>query len=264
MSSKRSPFDKYAYYLSSVQDPPQTVDFLERAYREVSGGEPHRLREDFCGTFALCCEWSDRDRRNIAYGLDLDSEPLDYGGRYYLPQLEPAVRRRVHALQGNVLHRRVPPVDIAVALNFSYYALKEREVLLSYFRKARAGLRPKGLLILDAFGGIDTHAPIEEKSAYDDFTYYWDQVSFDPITYHARFYIHFKRKGEAKRKRVFRYDWRMWTLPELKDCLREAGFRETRIYWEGTTPKGEGNGKFHPTTSEEDCEAWVAYVVARK
>jgi hypothetical protein len=87
-------------------------------------------------------------------------------------------------------------------------------------------------------------------------------MSFDPITHDAKFFIHYKRRGEKKRQRVFQYDWRMWTLPELKDVLKDAGFRHVEIHWEGTTKKGEGNGIFRQVKRAESCEAWIVYLVA--
>ena len=95
-------------------------------------------------------------------------------------------------------------------------------------------------------------------------TYFWDQENFAPISHNASFHIHFKRKGERKRKKVFSYDWRLWTLPEIKDLLQEAGFRKTHVYWEGTNRNGEGDGKFVRTNKGEDCQAWVAYIVSEK
>ena len=106
--------------------------------------------------------------------------------------------------------------------------------------------------------------PNEEETDHGDVSYYWDQDSFDPVTNEAMFYIHFKRKGEKKREKMFTYDWRMWTIPEIREIMEEAGFKETRVYWEGTTEDGDGDGEFKAVTKGEDCEAWVSYVVGLK
>ena len=76
--------------------------------------------------------------------------------------------------------------------------------------------------------------PNEEETEHDGFSYFWDQDSYDALTNFGQFYIHFKRKGEKKREKVFSYDWRLWSIPELKECLLEAGFEKTVVYWEGT------------------------------
>jgi len=78
------------------------------------------------------------------------------------------------------------------------------------------------------------------------------------------FYIHFKRKGEKRREQVFAYDWRMWSLPELRECLEEVGFKTSYVYWEGEDEEGDGNGEFTRVEQGEEVDAWVAYLVAEK
>ena len=78
------------------------------------------------------------------------------------------------------------------------------------------------------------------------------------------FYIHFQRTGEEKREKVFSYDWRIWSLAELKDILSEVGFSSSQVYWEGTDEDGDGDGLFTPTEKGEECESWIAYMVAKK
>ena len=66
-----------------------------------------------------------------AYGVDLDSEPLAYGKKNYLPQLRSEQQERIELMQGNVLSSSLKSVDITCAVNFSYYIFKERQTLLS-------------------------------------------------------------------------------------------------------------------------------------
>ena len=49
--------DKFDLYQKSVQHPDHEVEFFEQAYREAFDRKPWSLREDFCGTFAVCCQW---------------------------------------------------------------------------------------------------------------------------------------------------------------------------------------------------------------
>ena len=65
-------------------------------------------------------------------------------------------------------------------------------------------------------------------------------------------------------RRAFEYDWRMWTIPEIRECMEDAGFKSTYVYWEGDDGDGGGNGEFERITTEENCEAWIAYVVGLK
>jgi hypothetical protein len=261
---KRKPFDRYALYHRAVQSTEVDCAFVTATYKELKGKKPTRMREDFCGGFAICCEWVRRSKDHHAYGIDLDNEPLNYGREHYLPELRPEQRKRVHIQQASVLTAKVAPVDVVIALNFSFYIFKQRWLLKDYFRQALKGLRRNGIFIVDCFGGSDCQQKNVEYTNFPGFTYYWDQEHFDPVTNGGLFHIHFKRKGEKKRERVFTYDWRMWTIPEIREVMLEAGFRRTHVYWEGTTRSGEGDGKFKRVEEGEECEGWVAYVVGEK
>ena len=92
----------------------------------------------------------------------------------------------------------------------------------------------------------------EQTEERDGFTYFFEQEGFDPVTHEALFHVHFQRNGESKRRRVFTYDWRIWTVPELRDALLEAGFASVRTYL------GE---LLHLTDHHEDKSRWTAFVV---
>ena len=65
--------------------------------------------------------------------------------------------------------------------------------------------------------------------------------------------------------RAFSYEWRLWTLPEVQEILREAGFEDVVVYWEGTDEENdEGNGEWAIATVGEACPGWIAYIVAKK
>ena len=259
-----SDFNKYDYYLKAVQSPEADCEFLLDVYERQRGGVPQVLREDFCGTFALCCEWVKQHKEAKAVGVDFDSEPLDYGRTRLMNQLTVAEAERILLLQKDVMSLDLPKADIIASLNFSYFGFKDRAKLLQYFRCCHASLEPRGLLVLDCFGGSEAQSANEQELEHDDFSYFWDQDSFSPVTHEAMFHIHFQRQGEAKRERVFSYDWRLWTIPELKDVLSEVGFKKLTVYWEGTDEEGDGSGIFSPTEVGEECESWIAYIVAEK
>lgn len=263
---KKAPkeFDKYWYYNKSVQSADVDVKFFRDSYQELKGEMPRTFREDFCGTFKLSCEWSKLDKNFVAHGVDLDPEPINYGKENYLPDLTDDQRARVHIQEGNVLDGGLPQTDIIAACNFSYQIFKERKVLKDYFANAKSALNEDGIFILDIFGGSQCYEPNEEETEHDGFSYFWDQDSWDPVTNEAMFYIHFKPKGQKKVRQAFTYDWRLYSIPELKDILEEVGFRNVHVYWEGTDEDGEGDGEFKRVTQGEDCESWVAYLVAEK
>jgi hypothetical protein len=53
----------------------------------------------------------------------------------------------------------------------------------------------------------------------------------------------------------------MWSIPEVRDVMLDAGFDDVAVYWEGTGRNGRGSGKFHRRERGESCSIWVAYVV---
>jgi cyclopropane fatty-acyl-phospholipid synthase-like methyltransferase len=156
-------------------------------------------------------------------------------------------------------------VDTIVACNFSYFIFRTREDLRRYFRACRGALVRDGMLLLDAYGGSDAFREIEEKRAEKGFTYVWDQHYYNPLNGHVTNHIHFRFADGTKLARAFTYEWRLWTLPELIELLREAGFSEVTVYWEGTDEKtGDGNGVFTVTRRGEACEGWIAYLAAER
>lgn len=258
-------FDKYEYYTKAVQSSDNDVHFLRKVYRQTHQKDPKTLREDFCGTFLLCEEWIKMNREHRAIGVDLDCEPVDYGKNRIQTSLKPEQRERIQIQLQNVLDENLPTADIIVALNFSYYIFKQRLDLKRYFAQIFKSLKSDGLLVIDTFGGSDCYEAHEEKTRHPGFTYYWDQKNYEPLTNEAKFEIHFQLKGEKRRRRrVFTYDWRMWTIAELRDILNEVGFKNVVVYWEGTTRKGEGDNNFKPVTKGEECESWIAYLACSK
>ncbi|MCM2281061.1 MAG: class I SAM-dependent methyltransferase [Bdellovibrionaceae bacterium] len=262
--SKEFVFDKYEYYRRAVQAPDVDVRFIREAYRELRKRDPRSLREDFCGSFSICCEWVKLHKENEAFGVDLDDEPIAYGTTHYLPKLKADQRARIRISQENVLNPNLPRVDVVCAMNFSHYIFKDRSVMKSYFHNCHSTLNANGILLVDAFGGSQCQEANEEITDHKTFKYFWDQVSFDPISNHALFHIHFQPKGRRKIENVFSYDWRMWSIPEIREMMHESGFTKTHVYWEGTTKKGTGNGIFKRSEKGEDCQGWVAYVVGEK
>lgn len=256
-------FDKYDLYLKSVQSPDVDVLFYRDTYKELKRKLPRVLREDFCGTFGLSCEWVKLNKNFESFALDIDPEPMAYGKAHNFKKLSSSQQKRVHVLEKNVLDKDLPRADIIVAMNFSYFVFKTRALMKAYFLNSLRSLRPGGIFIVDIFGGSQCFDANEDIHPNKKFTYYWDQTGFDPVTNRSVFHIHY-RVGREKIKKVFSYDWRMWSIPEIRDILEEVGFSRTHVYWEGTTTKGEGDGKFTRTEHGEACLSWVAYIVAEK
>lgn len=253
--------DKYELYQRAVQAPDHDVAFIERLARRRSGERPLRLREDFCGTALLSATWVRSHPERRAWALDIDPEPLAWGAAHNVAGLGDAARR-VRLLRADVLETRTPPSDVVVAPNFSFCCFKERGVLLRYLASARRALRPGGFLVADMFGGPSCMEVLVETRRVGGFTYEWEQSSFDPISNHLVAHIGFRFRDGSRLRRAFTYDWRLWSLPEMRDALREVGFRETEVYWELTGADGSGTGAFRRTERTTPCESFVCTLVA--
>ncbi|MFM6930558.1 MAG: class I SAM-dependent methyltransferase [Bdellovibrio sp.] len=261
--SANSHFDKYEFYRKAVQSAENDVVFIQNTFKELKGKNPRTFREDFCGTFALSAEWIKMNPRHEAIGVDLDPEPIAYGKANYLTKLKPEQQRRMKLIEGNVLDPNIQKCDIVAAMNFSYFCFKQRWLLKQYFANAFKTLNKDGIFLVDVFGGSQCYDAIEDMIKHKDFTYYWDQTNFDPVTNEALFHIHFKVGGK-KIKQVFTYDWRLWSITEIREIMHEVGFKKSHVYWEGTAKDGSGDGKFTRVDHGESCQSWIAYVVAEK
>ncbi len=256
--------DKYELYEESVQDPDGDVDRVRRMYKRAHGRPARTLREDFCGTAVFASAWVAASARHRAVAVDLDPEPLAYARQHHLAKLRTEQRERVQLVEADVLTLDPGAFDIVVAFNFSYFILRKRHELRGYFESIRRSLSEHGLLILDVYGGPEAQERREERREYEDFTYVWDQDRFDPITHSATCLIHFEFPDGSEIRDAFRYRWRLWSIPELRDLLHEVGFRETTVYWEGTEKRtNEPNGVYRPRKHAEDDPAWVAYITAK-
>ncbi len=260
--------DRHRLYELAVQDAGAEVAFVDRTFRRLRGRAGETLREDFCGTAAVCAEWVRSRRSRHAWGVDLNPEVLDWGRRNNLARLDPAQAARVTLLQDDVLQVETAPVDVLLAMNFSYWTFKDRLTLGRYLRRARDALADDGVLFLDAFGGYDAFRELEEPREIDEggwrFTYIWDQARFDPLGNHLLCHIHFAFPDRSRIDDAFTYDWRLWTLPELRELLEEAGFARVTVYWQGFDRDGEPSGRFRPVTRGEADAGWIVYITAEK
>ncbi len=255
--------DKHELYEKSVQQPEADVSLVSRIFKKRFGRPALSVREDFCGTAIFAYEWVKRSAEHRAWGVDLDPEPLEWGKARHGPTLDASQAERLALIQGDVLEVRHEPVDVTVAFNFSYFLFDTRDTLRNYFEVARKTLKEDGLFVLDVYGGGEAQKPQEEKREIDGFTYVWDQHSFEPIHNAVTNFIHFEFEDGSRLRRAFRYDWRLWSIPEIRELLAEAGFSEAEVYWEGTDGEtGEGNGVFRLCERAPEDPAFIAYIAA--
>ena len=261
--------DRHSLYQQSVQDVEAEIDFVEQTWSELRNRPAIFLREDFCGTANTACEWVIRDDSHHAVGIDLDRDVLDWGRLYNFAKLDDEQLERIELLNEDVVHTRPGLADIILAMNFSYYLFLERDDMREYFASVLDGLVSDGILFLDAYGGYEAPMVLTEpRECQDedgnDFTYIWEQAEFNPIDSCMTCHIHFEFPDKSRMEKAFIYRWRLWTLPEIREMLYEAGFSKVDIYWEGTDEKNnEGNGIYMPSEIGDADPGWVCYIVAQ-
>jgi hypothetical protein len=257
--------DRHYLYQESVQDTEAEIDFIEETWQALRDRPAEFLREDFCGTANTACEWVRRSSMHLAVGVDLDGEVLEWGELNNLAQLDEEQHSRITLLEENVMETAPELADIVLAMNFSYYLFMTRAELLTYFESVHEGLMDDGLFFLDAYGGYDSPKNLSEERECDGFTYVWEQANFNPIDGSMDCYIHFVFPDRSRMDRAFAYHWRLWSLPEIRELLEEAGFSDVTVYWEGTDEKSkEGNGIYEPAEVGDADPGWVCYVVAQR
>lgn len=270
-----SHLDDHQLYQGAVQCVDVDLDFAARVFRTATKRDLESLREDFCGTALLSCEWVKRGGDRSAIGVDLDRDVLAFGRQHNLARLG-ALAKRVKLLEQDVRAQVARRVDAVLALNFSYWIFKQRAGLIEYFASVRRGLKNDGILVLDAFGGTESMGAFVDRkiipaqvlpdgTRLPRFKYIWDQKSFNPIDHAFPCAIHFEMPDGTKRKDAFRYDWRFWTLPELTDALKDAGFHRTEVYADGWNwKKNEPDGRYALRQRIPHDACFVVYVVGFK
>jgi hypothetical protein len=246
--------DRHALYEVAVQQPEVMIGFIEELGPIVMGRPPRLLREDFCGTAQLASHWVASQADRQAIGVDLDPAVLQWAEQHNRDPLGEAAGR-LTLLQEDVRRCHAGPADVLVSLNFSHFIYQQRGELAAYLCHARRCIADDGLIILDAFGGPGSITPGMDRRKFSSFDYFWEQACFDPLTNGILCHIHFRFPDGSMMRRAFTYDWRMWSLPELRELLEEAGFGPVEVYF-------EAEDGFIADIDAVDQEAWVAYIVA--
>lgn len=254
--------DWHRLYEMAVQSPDVNVDFFDRVYRRINDKTPKTLKEDFCGTALLAAEWVRKRKDNIAVGVDLDGRTLQWAREHNIAPLGEDASR-VQLVEDDVRKVTKPKVDVVAALNFSYFIFKRPDALTKYYKAVHSSLNQDGIFVMDIFGGWEAQMDLVDKTKNEGFTYEWEQKGINPITNEGIFHIHFKFHGGGGIKKAFTYDWRLWSIPEVRQCLETAGFKTVDVYWEGIDSEtDEGNGVFRKVTKVENCPGWHTFIVA--
>jgi len=264
---------KYRLYENSVQAPEHDIELFNEMYEDIYKESAGVFREDFSGTFQLSCEWIKFDKRNTAIAVDLSSEVLEYGIKQNAAKLTADQQARLSIVETNVLTPPARKVDVVAACNFSFYIFKTRLELIRYFKSCHRSFKKNGILILEMAGGPGfIEAPFREQRSIKFekgpnkgekwFTYYWQHKTYNPINCEGLYAIHFRMADGTYYRDAFEYDWRVWTIPEVRDCLKEAGFSDSIVYWD--TDDDSKEISYEKTEKADNDHTWLAYVVGVK
>ena len=267
--------EKYRLYEAAVQDAHQQVGVTEKVYEENFDREPLLLKEDFCGTSWISAEWVQRGEGREALGLDIEQEVLDAGEVLHRSELKNGQQARMKMVNQNVLDPTDQKFDAIAACNFSYFIFHERPDLINYFKAAHQSLKEEGVFLLETAGGagfIDApfreHRTVKHESGKKKgkkwFKYTWHQRTYDPMFRRGLYSIHFELMNGAKMKDAFVYDWRIWTIPEIREILEEVGFSSSDAFSHGWDEDGENDGNYRRRTRIINEEGWLGYIGAYK
>ncbi len=252
-------------YEESVQCTEFEVSFINKLFKKYNKSKCISLREDFCASALISAEWVKNNRVHTSLAVDLDKNMIKEAKKTAFNELSEDQQKRMKICYGDSSSFQSDKVDCVLATNFSYFVFKDRKKLIKYFKNSFKQLKNNGLFMLDAFGGYEAHQLLEERTKHKNFTYVWDQSSFNPITHEIKCHIHFEFPDKTKINKAFTYNWRLWTLPEIQECLKEAGFKKIDVYMQGwDDEKDEESEKFYKVSKCDADPAWVAYLVARK
>ena len=220
--------DKHELYEISVQNVENEVEFLQTTFQSLTGRKAYLFREDFCGTAAASCQWVKQGEAFQAIGVDIDPSVLEWGRENRVARLRLEDQARVSLIESDVMTVETPKVDLLAAFNFSYFIFDTRDSLRAYFKRAYDAIKDDGVFFCDMFGGPEAQEETREKTKHKKhgFSYVWHQAKFHPVTNFIRCHIHFHFKDGSKMKKAFTYEWRLWSAPELRELLLEAGFKQ--------------------------------------
>lgn len=249
-------------YELCVQSPKHVVDLL----RAIHGDEPLLLGEDFAGSGAVSRAWTSQSGIHRAWCVDRDADSLSRCGGV----------ERIEVRVGDVMDENAK-VDAIWVGNFSIGYHHDRASLLAYLKHVRSRLNPDGVFVCDTYGGETAYTigevhrfhPLPAQHAPDGkggwrVRYTWEQREANPLTGMVTNALHFRieRAGfiDAELIDAFIYHWRLWSVPELRDAMLEAGFASSAVY--GQLPDAvDGDGRPYIQPMEEADEADDSFIV---
>jgi len=228
----------------------QSTDALVPLIRAIHAANPEILGEDFSGTAALSHAWVGLSDAHRAVCADLDRSALTKHGEHPRIEKRAADVRTIDA-----------PCDALFVGNFSIGYFHTRAELVAYLTHARTRLTDGGVFLCDTYGGDTsfTLGGVHRPTPMGDgrlCRYTWEQRRADPLTGMVTDVIHFRVEDAGvithEFDDAFVYEWRLWSVPELRDAMRDAGFATTEVY--AKLPEAvddEGNAYVSPIEDPE-------------
>ena len=257
-------FDKHDLYELCVQNPEACIPLLSA----IHANKPLVLAEDFAGTAVLSHQWVAQSEHHRAIATDLDQEALNKHGDH------PRITKHL-ANVNDAQPDPSNPADIIFVGNFSIGYHHTRAELVTYLKQAHARLKQtQGTFLCDTYGGEGsfTLGGVHRPTPMGDgrlCRYTWEQRDADPLTGMVTDVIHFRieHAGNITEEYddAFTYHWRLWSVPELRDAMQEAGFKSINCY--AKLPDAiddEGNAYINPIQDpqEELEDSFIVLVAA--
>mmetsp|Transcript_9276 Transcript_9276/g.17994 ORF Transcript_9276/g.17994 Transcript_9276/m.17994 type:complete len:296 (+) Transcript_9276:24-911(+) len=261
--------DKMVCYEAALQPRPlDDVDFYLVAWGHSASGHPPRdppqlMREDFSGSGMVSCGWVTSAPSRRSWAVDFDAEVHAWGTTHHLPKLTQDQRDRVSLVTCDVMashENGVPPVDVVVGNNFSWQCWHQDEALEAYLWGVRQGLRPGGMLVLDAFGGTSiSHDSYEEISNHDitledgrpaRFSYVYEQMNCQAGG-HMTIGVSFKFTDGSVMKHAFKYAWRVRPVGLVREAMLRVGFKTVCLFVDWNDDTGAYRHGTEPTDPQE-------------
>lgn len=263
--------NRYELYELCVQNPPMAVALL----RAIHGGGPRVLHEDFCGPAGICRRWLAEIPGSRTVGIDLDEDVLRFARRVTSSRRAKFIRADLaRPLPASL--RAAPRPDVVFAFNFAVGELHHRAELVRYLKGARRRLARGGVYICDTYGGATAFARGSVQRMHEApgrkgvrIRYTWQQREADPLSGMVENALHFRveRAGEVVEEHTdaFVYRWRLWSVPELRDAMAEAGFKRTEVYSQlPEATDGDGNPYARPVESADELDdSFIVCVAGR-
>lgn len=266
-------------YESCVQNPELAVKLL----RGIHGDSPRILAEDFCGTAALSRAWVRAIENSRAIAADIDPAPLKRA-KAEIAKLRGRSREKargkslapsakaVRILRADVL-TSVPlaklRADVLFVGNFSIGEIHDRATLVRYLARSRERLLKGGVFVCDIYSGESAFrvGTTQREHILADGTrvkYTWEQRTADPFTAQVENALHFRvfKGSELVRdlRDAFVYRWRLWSIPELRDAMFEAGFDRVDVY--AQLPDAEDSeGNVYASPVDDPSELGPSFIV---